>query len=125
MRRVLGVSWPKIMKNEKVDKYDEPATNIIQRRRWQMLGHILRMNDAVSAKQYTIRSLKNQNQNRKRGRPVTSLTSTITSDLNKINSIEQAITIACDRQKWREIFRLQEDVARPRPSRLRRPGASI
>jgi len=33
MKRVLGVFWSKIMEIVKIDNYDEPATNIIQRRR--------------------------------------------------------------------------------------------
>jgi len=50
------VFWPKIMENEIVDNYDEPASNIIQRRRWQMLGHVLRMEDNVPAETLTIKA---------------------------------------------------------------------
>ena len=127
IRRVLGVKWPKVLKNEEVDSYDEPAINVIQRRRWQMLGHVLRMNDNIPAKQETLKCLNSILQTkRKRGRPPTTLTNTLISDLrkHKIDSMEQATELANDRQLWRETFKQQEDVALPRPRRSNRLGTS-
>ena len=34
---------------------------------------------------------------------------------HQINSMEEAIVYASDRQRWRDTFRLQEGEARPRP----------
>ena len=74
VRYVCGVFWPNRMKTETVNALIKPASQIVTRRRWQMLGHILRMNDLVPAKQSTITCLKKKNA--KRGRPSTSLLTT-------------------------------------------------
>ena len=55
---VCGVFWPNRMKTETVNALIEPASQIVTRRRWQMLGHILRMDDLVPAKRSTINCLK-------------------------------------------------------------------
>jgi len=115
------------MENAKVDNYDEPASNIIQRKRWQMLGHVLRMEDNVLAKTLTIKAISDQQHMRKkRGRPPTTLTNTLVADLKRhnIKDITEAINIENDRKQWRDIFRLPEDVTMSRPSRSTRLGTS-
>ena len=83
------------MKTKTVNALIEPASQIVTRRRWQMLGHILRMDDLVPAKQSTINCLKKKNA--KRGRLSTSLLTTIKHDLkaHKLN-IDQAVELAQD-----------------------------
>ena len=58
VRYVCGVFWPKYIKKETVNALIEPASQVLTRRRWQMLGHILRMDDLVPAKQTTTKCLK-------------------------------------------------------------------
>ena len=71
--------------NNKITILIEPASQIVVRRRWQILGHILPMDDLVPAKQSTINCFKKKNA--KRGRPSTSLFTTIKHDLkaHKLN----------------------------------------
>ena len=100
VRYVCGVFWPNRMKTETVNALIEPASQVVRRRRWQMLGHILRMDDLVPAKQSTINCLKKKNA--KHGRPSTSLLTTINHDLkaHKLN-IDQAVELAQDRDLWK------------------------
>ena len=88
------------MKTETVNALIEPASQIVKRRRWQMLGHILRMDDLVPAKQSTINCLKKKNA--KRGRPSTSLLTTIKHNLkaHKLN-IDQAVELAQEKDLWK------------------------
>ena len=99
VRYVCGVFWPNRMKTETVNALFEPASQIVTRRPWQMLGHILRMDDLVPAKQSTINCLK---KNAKRGRPSTSLLTTIKHDLkaHKLN-IDQAVELEQDMDLWK------------------------
>ena len=62
VRYVCGVFWPNRMKTETVNALIEPASQVVIRRRWQMLGHILRMDDLVPANQTTINCLKEKTQ---------------------------------------------------------------
>ena len=100
VRYVCGVFWPNRMKTETLNALIEPASQIGTRRRWQRLGHILRMDDLVPAKQSTINCLKKKNANRER--PSTSLLTTIKHDLkaHKLN-IDQAVELAQDRDLWK------------------------
>ena len=100
VRYVCGVFWPNRMKTETVNALIKPVSQIVTRRRWQMLGHILRMDDLVPAKQFTINCLKKKNA--KRGRPSTSLLTTSKHDLkaHKLN-IDQAVELAQDRDLWK------------------------
>ena len=50
------------MKTETVNSLFEPVSQVVTRRRWQMLGHILSMDDLVPAKQSTINCLKKKTQ---------------------------------------------------------------
>ena len=78
----------------------EPATCEVEKRRWQMLDHILRMNDHVPQKKTTIDSIKIKKQ--KGGRPNTSLLTTIKDDLkHHLLSIEKAIKLANDKKPWK------------------------
>ena len=100
VRYVCGVFWLSRMKTETVNALIESASQIVKRRRWQILGHILPMDDLVPAKQSTINRLKKKNA--KRGRPSTSLLTTIKHDLkaHKLN-IDQAVELAQDRDQWK------------------------
>ena len=48
------------MSTEEVNVLIEPATCEVKKRRWQMLGHVLRMDDHVPAKKATIDAIKNK-----------------------------------------------------------------
>ena len=100
VRYVCGVFRPNRMKTKTVNALIEPPSQIVTRRRWQMLGHILHMDDLVPAKQSTINCLKKKNA--KRGRPSTSLFTTIKHNLkaHKLN-IDQAVELAQDRDLWK------------------------
>ena len=100
VRYVCGVYWPNCMKTETVNALIEPASQIVTRRSWQMLGHILRMDDLVPAKQSTINCLKKKK--KKRGRPSTSLLTALKNDPKgfKLN-IDQAVELAQDRNLWK------------------------
>ena len=78
----------------------EPASQVVTRRRWQMLGHILCIDDLLLAKQTTINCLKKKNA--KRERPSTSLLTTIKHNLkaHKLN-IDQAVEMTQDRDLWK------------------------
>ena len=79
IRQACGIFWPNRMSTEKVNILAEPASQILAKRRWQMLGHFLWMNDQVSAKRATMEGLASKNT--KRGRPSISLLTTIRKDL--------------------------------------------
>ena len=49
------------MKNE-VIQFVEPASQVVNKTRWQLLEHILRMNDQVPAKATTIEGINKRNE---------------------------------------------------------------
>ena len=69
VRHVCEIFWPKRTSTEKVNAFIEPATCEIKKRRWQMLDHVLRMNDHVPAKEATIDSIKTKENNTKHSPP--------------------------------------------------------
>ena len=79
---VCGVFWPNRMKTESVNALIEPVSQVVARRRWQMLGHILRMDDLVPAKQSTIKTIKHD------------------LKAHKLN-IDQAVELVQDRDLWK------------------------
>ena len=69
----------------------------MKKRRWKMLGHILGMDDHVSAKKATIDAIETKKE--KRGRPNTSLLITIKDDLRSHSlSIKEGIELTKDRK---------------------------
>ena len=100
VRYVCGVFWPNRMKTEIVNALIEPASQVVTMRRWQMLDHILRMDDLVPAKQSTINCLKKKYA--KRRRPSTNLLTMIKHDLKAHKlTIDQAVELAQDRDLWK------------------------
>ena len=99
VRYVCGVFWPNRMKTETMNDLIEPASQIVTRQPWQMLGHILRMDDLVPVKQSTINCFKKKTQC---GRFSTSLLTTIKHDLkaHKLN-LDQAVELVQDRDLWK------------------------
>ena len=63
VRHACGIFWPKRMSTEEVNVLIEPATCEVKKRRWQMLGHILRMGDYFLAKKQLLMSLKPKRKN--------------------------------------------------------------
>ena len=63
VRHACGIFWPKRMSSEEVNVFIEPATCEVKKRRWQMLGHILRMDDHVSAEKAIIDAIKTRKKN--------------------------------------------------------------
>ena len=97
VRHACRIFWPKHVSTKEVNALIEPATCEVKKRRWQMLGQILRKNDHVSAKKTTIDSIKTKKE--KQGRPNTSLLITIKDDLKRHSlSIKEVIELAKDRK---------------------------
>ena len=84
---------PNCMKTETVNTLVKPASQVVTRRRWQILDHILRMDELVPAKQTTIKSIKKKDA--KRGRPSTSFLTMSKHHLktHKLN-IDQGVEMA-------------------------------
>ena len=63
VRHACGIFWPKRMSTEKVNVLIEPPTCEVKKRLWQMLGHILRMDDHVPTKKQPLIPLKPKKKN--------------------------------------------------------------
>ena len=88
------------MSTEKLNALIEPETCEVKKRRWQLLGHILRMDNHVPTKKATIDALKTKKE--KREKPNTGLLTTIKNDLKRHSlSIDMAIELANDRKSWK------------------------
>ena len=100
VRHACEIFWPKRTSTKEVNVFIEPVTCEAKKRRWQMLGHVMPMNDHVPANIATIDAIKTKKE--KRGRPNTSLLTTIKDDLKRHSlSIEEAIELAKDWKSWK------------------------
>ena len=75
-------------------------SQIVAKRRWQVLGHILRLNNQVPTKRATMECLASKNT--KRGKPSTSLLATIKKDLKSHKlTLNEAIELAQNKKRWK------------------------
>lgn len=89
LRRVLGIRYPRIIKNEKLYEKTQsvPLSVIVIKQRWKLFGHILRLDEATPAqKVMSYYFSKNRTKHTGfQGRPRTTLPMIINHDLASIN----------------------------------------
>ena len=101
LRQILRIFWPDKISNEELLQKcrQEDLTNIITRRRWRWIGHVLRREpDSIvkTALHWTPEG------RRKRGRPKVTWRRTVESEMKSWNHSWGTLTkMAQDRQKWR------------------------
>ena len=78
-----------------------PLTDIIQKRRLMLFGHLARMDQTADARRILI-GVHQRDWSRPVGRPYTSWMATLKSDLSLHNlTFEDAIELALDKSLWR------------------------
>ena len=86
LRAVIGVRYPDKISNE--DLYDRtksvPLSHELFQARWRMLGHVLRMNSELPAKEAMSYYFREEEAGRFRGHPRTTIATVINKDLGDI-----------------------------------------
>ena len=103
LRRILKIFWPNTISNEDIKNRTgiSPIADVIQKRRWLWLGHVLRMS-TLSIPRTALRWTPQGR--RDRGRPKETWRRTIDKDLKaKGLTINTATKIAEDRAKWKSL----------------------
>ena len=117
LRIILNIKYPTIITNESLyaKTGEVPISLTILEARWRLFGHILRQNIETPANKAMIRYFKPEARKRK-GRPKTSIVSTLKQDLkklsetkwaNKLNSLsdlEHLRQVAQNRKQWKQII---------------------
>ena len=113
IRRVLGIHYPKIIKNEEIYKIKgiTPWSQIIKQRRLKFVGHILRLDNETPIKKAIIECVTEYKL--KQGRPKTTWIRTIYNDFNKIigsnhlniDFINKLTEITKDKEKFNNIVK--------------------
>ena len=102
LRKLLKVKWSDFVSNNTVrDRtHQQPVSNIIRKRRWKYLGHVLRSDEKRLNRQVLMWSPVGK---RKRGRPKTTLRRTIQqeSKLLGCKTIQDLQLLAKNRITWR------------------------
>ena len=128
LRIVLGVKYPRIMKNKEVYKTcnEEPLSLQILKNRWSLFGHILRFTDNIPAKHATIYYLQQSSNNKFSGRRRITLPEKLHQDivrcqilrevymitsLRNVNDLRNLEIIANDRKKWKNLIKMIYDAA--------------
>ena len=85
LRRVLGVKYPTIMRNEAVYRLSKtkPLSVEITKSRWKMFGHVLRMNEGTPARLAMKFYFTKTGHKKFRGRPRTTIVTTINRDIKR------------------------------------------
>ena len=101
LRKILRIFWPNKISNENLLERcnTEDLETLITRRRWQWIGHVLRMDrDSI-----TKTSLHwTPEGKRKQGRPKETWRRTVNAEIKKMNKSWSALQrLACDRERWR------------------------
>ena len=76
LRSLLGIKWPETISNAALYRRccSEPISDVIKRLRWQLFGHILRLDEDTPARMAMANYFDGRNQTRWQGRPRTTLT---------------------------------------------------
>ncbi|GFS16593.1 endonuclease-reverse transcriptase [Elysia marginata] len=85
LRRTLGIHYPTKITNQSLYKKcsETPLSLQILELRWRLFGHILWRDNSISANLATLYYF-NENSNRGRGRPTTTLPKTLNNDLKRL-----------------------------------------
>ena len=114
LRRILGVTWPKVISNEHLYNITKRAkwSQIIRKKAFSWLGHLLRLNPETPARKSLEEYLKPTK--RRPGRPKNTWVSMIKKsiitnkiDINTTSDIDmfkQLETIAAERKNWSTLF---------------------
>ena len=111
LRRLIGIVYPaRISNTELYERCNtEPLSDIVDRRRWQLTGHILRM-DRDAPPWIALTGYFAGDAKAGRGRPRTSIATRITSDLQRRNidlkrssQLGNVRAIALDKPTWRNL----------------------
>ena len=103
LRRILDTCWYHRVSNREVRRMTEqpPLTDIIQKRRLLLFGHLARMDETADARRI-LTGVHQSDWSRPVGRPYTSWMATLKSDLSLHNLIfEDAVKLALDKSLWR------------------------
>ena len=113
LRSLLGIKWPETISNAALYRRccSEPISDVIRRLRWQLFGHILRLDEDTPARMAMAKYFDGRNQTRWRGRPRTTLPTVLATDLRNAgqgnlqtkNDLERLLTLANNRCLWREL----------------------
>jgi hypothetical protein len=104
LRRILGVTWRDHVRNTTVREVTQqpPITNVIKKRRWRWLGHVLRMGYSENPRR--ILDFVPPGGHRNRGRPSLTIRRTFDNDLRLAGlSWDDVIKISQDRVEWRRL----------------------
>ena len=114
LRRILNIHWPRLIRNCELYRQCQagPISERVEKARWTLLGHILRMDDncpPVNAMKFALNS--SGLYKGRRGRPRITLLNTIQGDLKRhgleLNSISDFYSlreVAMNKATWRNMF---------------------
>ena len=94
LRRILNVKWKDKLANILVYRRcdTEPLSLQIVERRWRFFGHVLRLNERTPAWKAMYNYFDNRPLKKFKGRPRTTIVTTLTRDLNRLNKLNPAYT---------------------------------
>ena len=113
LRSIMNITWPHVISNVNLYKRCEvvPLTERVERSRWTMLGHVLRLPENSPAALALTFALDGCPAKSRRGRHQINLFNTIKSDLNlrgfTLNCLEDLFSIrdvASDKKRWNSLF---------------------
>lgn len=114
LRSILAIHWPNTISNETLYKRcnTRPLSEMVTEARWNMLGHVLRMDQnapAQTALRYAVEGAKKYKS--RRGRHTTNLLDTLKKDikermmdLRNTADLESLRKTAADKARWREML---------------------
>ena len=100
---LIIIRWYHRVSNREVRRMTEqpPLTDIIQKRRLMLFGHVARMDETADTRRI-LTGVHQSDWSRPVGRPYTSWMATLKSDLSLHNlNFEDAIELALDKSLWR------------------------
>ena len=111
LRKILCIKWNEFKRNTEIRQMSkqQPVSEVIKKRRWTYVGHVMRRNDHRIPKQAIKWNLTGR---RKRGRPRETLRRTLIREgkLLGIGSLDEVERLAEDRNSWRTKLRALCDV---------------
>ena len=104
LRKILNIKWSDFKTNETIreETNQEYVSTFIRRRRWNYIGHVLRMDERRLPRQAFIWTPKGK---RKQGRPKETLRRTIKRESSTmgLRNNQDLIQLATDRRKWKSM----------------------